>query len=484
MQQGKLNHLFSESDCLDEDLLFGYIDNKLTAKEKHLVELHILNCELCADAIDGIRFINSTKHAAENVNVINKNINHYLETKKSKKIILPIWFKYAVAAAILTLFVSLFFIKQQLNKSEDIIVAKSDINEADKKQVETPPPPPPVAEDKPSDLIKNPLEKKGEKNERILRKENKQSKKGLLDKLYLDKDSPEASGKAGGDANYRSEHLEQTFGWISDPKKDADLPDNAAAGGFAQTVVGGNTGSSVTKPAQNQKNLVTVTQEKKHDITKIEEQANTETLANNAFENKAIASNSTVNTGTDNRNNNYKESEKFQSTNSVSDEEISVDGVKGEKKSKKKDKVTSATTKSNQQAPVQTASGVSAAEVLNEDKSINEYNNALGYYIQKDFAKSAAAYEKILLKEPSNYDAQYFLASCYYNLKNFDKAIKLYTDLSKLKNGKHYADSKWYLSQALVEMKQTEQAKRILNEIKDEGGSYDIKAKQQLEKMK
>ena len=42
--------IYNPTDCLSEKMLFDYIDNKLNQKERHIVEKHLLDCEMCSDA--------------------------------------------------------------------------------------------------------------------------------------------------------------------------------------------------------------------------------------------------------------------------------------------------------------------------------------------------------------------------------------------------------------------------------------------------
>ncbi len=49
--------VFSPSGCLTEDALFLCRVNRLPAREQHLAERHLLECELCRDAMEGISLL-------------------------------------------------------------------------------------------------------------------------------------------------------------------------------------------------------------------------------------------------------------------------------------------------------------------------------------------------------------------------------------------------------------------------------------------
>jgi hypothetical protein len=46
--------LFNETGCINSDVLLKYRDHQLTEVEKHAVEEHLVDCELCSDALDGL----------------------------------------------------------------------------------------------------------------------------------------------------------------------------------------------------------------------------------------------------------------------------------------------------------------------------------------------------------------------------------------------------------------------------------------------
>lgn len=47
------NHIFSETACISKETLLRYINNDLTDKEVHQVQKHLIECDFCAEAIEG-----------------------------------------------------------------------------------------------------------------------------------------------------------------------------------------------------------------------------------------------------------------------------------------------------------------------------------------------------------------------------------------------------------------------------------------------
>ena len=49
------NHLFSNTTCISKETMLKYINKQLSKKELYEVEKHMLDCELCTDAFEGMK---------------------------------------------------------------------------------------------------------------------------------------------------------------------------------------------------------------------------------------------------------------------------------------------------------------------------------------------------------------------------------------------------------------------------------------------
>lgn len=135
-----LNHsIFEETDCLSEQMLFDYTDKKLSPKENHVVERHLLSCELCSDALDGLQMVKDRKRIA----IINQQINERVAAPLIEETTKVVHFNYkkvviSIAASVLLLIGGIFFFNI-LNKQKDL--AQNKLSDA----VEVLPPPPPTS---------------------------------------------------------------------------------------------------------------------------------------------------------------------------------------------------------------------------------------------------------------------------------------------------------------------------------------------------
>lgn len=136
-------NLSGETECLSEQSLFAYIDDKLSQQQRYAVEKHLVDCELCSDALEGLKLVKSRA-------VIEDTKAHVKETfagteRKDRKVI---WFdfnyKLAAAASIALLICSVFILNHFLNKEENITAYKT-ISKTDQQPA---PPPAPLNETK------------------------------------------------------------------------------------------------------------------------------------------------------------------------------------------------------------------------------------------------------------------------------------------------------------------------------------------------
>ena len=140
MNDSSKHKIFNTTDCISEQMMFDYIDNKLSAKERHTVEKHLLDCGLCSDALEGLEMVKDRNR----IEVIHQKVNERIAETVNEKKIIPINYKtfMAVAAGLLLLVGSVFLFKEFSSSTmEDKTVAELK---------EPPPPPSPITIDKTS----------------------------------------------------------------------------------------------------------------------------------------------------------------------------------------------------------------------------------------------------------------------------------------------------------------------------------------------
>ena len=98
-------HLFKPTDCIPEQVMFDYIDGRLNPKEQHAVEKHLLDCELCSDALEGLRMVKNRNR----IPAINEQVRAHMAAPADTKVV-PFRYKTfaAIAAGILLAVVGAF----------------------------------------------------------------------------------------------------------------------------------------------------------------------------------------------------------------------------------------------------------------------------------------------------------------------------------------------------------------------------------------
>jgi hypothetical protein len=102
----KIKHkIFTSTDCISEQTIFDYIDGKLSPKEQHIVEKHLLDCELCSDAMEGLQLLKNRSR----IDHINKEINKRIGGSERKIFAINYAVIMSIAAAILLLIGGIYF---------------------------------------------------------------------------------------------------------------------------------------------------------------------------------------------------------------------------------------------------------------------------------------------------------------------------------------------------------------------------------------
>ena len=97
MKQPGKNIIFSESVCLNREQLLNYTNNTLTPSDKHKVEVHLVDCALCNDALEGFDMLTGTAVLDETMDQV-RALTHS-EQIQGNKITWKVWMAAAALAA-------------------------------------------------------------------------------------------------------------------------------------------------------------------------------------------------------------------------------------------------------------------------------------------------------------------------------------------------------------------------------------------------
>ncbi|MDP1747753.1 MAG: TonB family protein [Bacteroidota bacterium] len=229
MNDSLKHKIFIETDCISEQTMFDYIDKKLSAKESHSVEKHLLHCELCSDALEGLELTSNRARIA----AINQKVREYIAPRKETRLIS---FNYklivSIAASVLLLIGGIFFFNQ-FSKKDEMAEFKSENAVSFKSQ----PPPPPQDDEMIFDsTISNSPEVAKEENTSF-------PGKGRLDKM--EEEAPPATAEGQGSV---SESQSDSKTRIVTGEKAAD---NAGASYYSVTPTVENKKGTATAPIKS-----------------------------------------------------------------------------------------------------------------------------------------------------------------------------------------------------------------------------------------
>lgn len=121
----KTENMFVRRDCLTKEELIGYARGTLTGKRKHNVEKHLLDCELCSDAMEGVMLLKDPAYLEDINNELIRKIGTGKLVQPSNK---TGW--YLAAAALVSVFLIsglyLLFIKDAGTNNENVAILKKE----------------------------------------------------------------------------------------------------------------------------------------------------------------------------------------------------------------------------------------------------------------------------------------------------------------------------------------------------------------------
>lgn len=111
--------LFQKSMCLSQDDLIRYAKGELSVAEKRVVELHLVDCEICSDAVEGLELVEKVR-----LNAIEKELSNRIQMRiaaDEKGKVIPLYKRwYSMAAAIAALIVISVYMANVYQQDADI----------------------------------------------------------------------------------------------------------------------------------------------------------------------------------------------------------------------------------------------------------------------------------------------------------------------------------------------------------------------------
>ncbi|MGI8893592.1 MAG: tetratricopeptide repeat protein [Bacteroidia bacterium] len=121
MKKDLYNKIFAPSSCLTQQLLIGYLKGTLTEHETHKAEEHLIDCELCSEALDGLILINNENVLAG----VTADVKKVAHGKENKRRVAPFGIWMAAAASVAIIIASIIGLKFITTADDNQLAMKS-----------------------------------------------------------------------------------------------------------------------------------------------------------------------------------------------------------------------------------------------------------------------------------------------------------------------------------------------------------------------
>lgn len=422
-------NIFDNSDCVSQEAIEAYVKNTLTAEQKHQVEQHLVDCEFCADAIEGFMIAESQNvNTAGILEEINQNIDKVISKKKS----FNFYYLYGAAATIALVFGITYLF--DITKKETSTILSENIVKYDNTAQEST-----VAAD--SIHINSNLT---EDNSGL-----KTQKPDLTGK-----DKAKEIAKLPVNNDYRG------FLFEKDREEVTTVNNEIFANGKAENINNITTGTTTNAPSGGLlllDNKISISEDKPKSTDELNKytekkdagfkEESDDASVSSTFSDKVTATKQVAVTGTN------KSNKKLTKSKSQT-ESLSADF---EKNNTKADTVL-----------------VSPSTYL--DIAFEKYNN-------QEYKEAIDVLEESMKFYPNDMNTIYYSALSHFYLKKYSQAITLFNKVIADENTTNKESAMWFKSLSLIETGKVADAKQVLNDIVLLNGTYKVQAEQKLKTL-
>lgn len=410
--------IFSSSLCIPYETLVAYHEEKLGAKEQHAIEQHLIDCNLCSEALEGIALLQQPVHSG----MLKKRFENEVlknENPVSRLGIHPGW--YAAAAAIAVTFLSVI-VYQSLQTNPERTLAVQE------KKTESPEiiSPQPITESDQSVPKENLADGKREAGNNI----------NSVQPPSLQLAGLKVEEKAREDLNTQEMALEK--------QQTDELKSVSALDADAQITEGDN-----AAPQQ---------------------QESEERLAEApvAFSSAGIARNNIT----------YIAGYKVIMPEQVAYRQSVSNPAAAEKERKKKNGNVEARYENAVARDSQITIGTEKTKVPSYAQVIEA---ALLKLKAGEFDKAEKDFKRMLQSNATDLNALFYQGICFYETSDTGAAVAAFTKVKGAKDITFREEAEWYLALTRIKSGNKEEAKKLLSKIVSEKGFYSEKARVQLE---
>ena len=398
------NHIFSTTTCISKETMLKFINKQLSQKELHEVQKHLIDCDFCSEALEGLKY-------AKNSSIL-FNIDHKISARTEQKTV-PFVRIILVAASVLFIAVGGYYTITNFNDVAQL--KENELSYQEPKKNTTP------------TTIETLLPAQEEQLQ--------EQKEAEGDKItVVEEDRYEAKAEEKASDYYR----------LADEKnKDSDVSKKEAQGYVSQQAVSPNTittsnGSTYkTELAESDDALMdlesTVTQDKTILKENLKSDANFDQLAKNQAPNKVVSADKEKKSiDTKQR---AKKAMEVPSAVSVTDELKNSTDKDAEEKLERETDLRNDNISENETISFSEASGGLTTGSTTNSRSV--LTDGVADFNAKKYTEAIQNFDLILLETPTTtktYEAKWYKALCLIELKDITAGKKLLNELVQVNN--------------------------------------------------
>jgi hypothetical protein len=423
--------IFLETGCIKRDLLLNYRDDNLSDTQKHEVEEHLIDCPLCADALEGLMLVTGTAALDD----IHSKVGSITE-KPAGAGSFSYW---AIAASITAvMLLSVFTYMQFKNANEpELAVAEKSISE----EVVAEPTLPAIASDQAvpdnQDAVSKQLQANSQNTEQAAVVSKVHAPKILVAESDVNKDFESVAGNAV------EEKMEEVSVLANEKEstKSAIVVQDASVTADHTAPAVFNLGSS-------------------YEIEKLDK-----TVSN-------------VSHGS------YMPAQVITYIDNVKVIDYHLNFFKQSSKSEPAKSTPSKFENRSKKSVAEAEEAKSGDEVNRKTSYLNLLTDPIVLFNKGRYESSLEQFSQILKINPGDQNASFYSGLCHFHLKDYSKALKLLKPIAANSLSPFYEEAEFYKARTLIASGKIDEGKQLLEQIVNKKGFYANQAADELTKIK
>lgn len=427
MKKDLYNKIFAPSDCLSQQLLIGYLKGSLNEHETHKVEEHLVDCELCSEALDGLMLVKNESV----LGTVSADVKKVIHKQENKRRISPFGFWLAAAASVAIIITSVIAIKTVTTDSNKQLAVQD---------VKIP-------------VIKDTLRSKENSTE--------ESKTELTsaNEVSIKSETKNSSSETKQIKTFTSQAPAQ-------PEENSQL---------ASVETATDESLNIEQKERAESDIVF------SDLKTKEPAAKSQPVRTNSATEPVAVSLSEIKTISGNKSGEEK------SNQENSEPIVFVQNLKIIDYSKRKGDDLLEPPANNTEAKYATPElkqETGAATIVEANSYKEIITPALEAFQQGKYSVTISLLHNILKENPSDLNAVFYSGIANYHLKNFTKSLEFLLPLTKKKDNTFFEEAKYYTALNYIQLNESIKARKLLQEIIEMNGFYKERSAEKLKELK